>query len=654
MSDDFRRIYRSLDRHVEPDDEALQRLTKWLQVERKRPRRHPLRIWGPVAGAAAVAAAVILLVTLLPKRPNLPVDNPSAVSTLPSGFQTGSSQGSDPFGDPSGNPSGGVSTSGQGTTATSGTGDTTLPGTTPPTGSSGTGTTQNDPLANAPRYIGYRLEDGSGSVVKAAARGAFPAAQRLSLATRPAFSQMKRGAANMGNAFVGQAFGITLLLENRQRDAIVDVLIDDSEYGQNNVYSTSATQYKIVRVDTQYNAQRRTYVTEVELRFPASKKAGTRTISIEEIGFLRSYGGANHRGKCDMDDNAVQSFRYNVIEHPLVAEGFTILNSAKDLELVRQDLDGKFALARSLDLQGAEWTPIGTAEAPFTGIFDGGGFTISNYTITKAPAKAENGVGFFGNATGTIRNLTVDGTIRLTKSAMIGGVVGTNANRKEIDKLTLTQCHNTGDITGVGSIGGILGGVAYEPIIEQCSNTGKLSSSSAEATQIGGIASVCLDTNSGLYTPIYPLFIPRECFNAGDITVENGIACGLVVQGQLESCYNLGTITARKGEAYGLKQTTGMEYSSIYGCYNAGAVTAPTAAGISLYPPPHYAFTNTFFNVHWYKSGSATAPFIGASDPATDKGCTVYTRLEDMYNLADKLSAFKNVSGRPPKLQWEK
>lgn len=668
MSDDFRRIYRKCNERIEPDEEAIRRTVHWLEIERRRPpRRHPLLLWGPLAGAAVVAAAVVLLVALLPQRPSLPVDSPSAISTLPGGLQTGGSQGSEPSGAPSGDPSGGGSASGQGTSAPSGTGHNPLPGTTPPTGtpSSGSGTT--DAQADVPRYIGYRLADGTSNVVQVSARGAaFPAAQRLSFSLTPPVSRMKNDTANMGDAYVGQAFGITLLLENRQRDAIVDVLIDDSEYGPNNVYSTSATQYKIVRVDTQYSALRGTYITEVELLFPVSKAAGQRTISLKEIGYMRSYGGSNHRGKCDMDNDAVQTFSYRVVEHPLVAEGFTIIDSVEGLDKIRADLDGKFALACSLDLSGAEWTPIGTADAPFTGVFDGGGFTVSHYKITKAPAKAENGVGFFGNAGGTIRNLTVAGTIRISGPAIIGGVVGTNANAGKTTTLTLTQCHNTGDITGAGMIGGILGEAVEAPVIEQCSNTGKLSSASSEFTQIGGIASVHPESFR-----IYSHFTPTACFNTGDITVENGVACGLVVKGQLESCYNLGTITARKGEAYGLKQST-VEFSQIWCCYNAGAVNAPTAAGISMYPPLEYGSASSVVSVYWYKSGSAAVPFMkwpSWSEPITgmdevidmaDKGCTVCTNLADMYNLADKLVAhglptkFKNVPGRPPKLLWEK
>lgn len=64
------------------------------------------------------------------------------------------------------------------------------------------------------------------------------------------------------------------------------MLVDDTENGINNVYSTSATKYKINRVDTEYNQERKTYVTEIELSIPVPKKEGSRTITIKEIGFF--------------------------------------------------------------------------------------------------------------------------------------------------------------------------------------------------------------------------------------------------------------------------------------------------------------------------------------------------------------------------------
>lgn len=75
-----------------------------------------------------------------------------------------------------------------------------------------------------------------------------------------------------------------------------------------------------------------------------------------------------------------------------------------------------FVLGNHIDLQSHPWTPIGASNnATFQGIFDGGGYTISNLSIT-APLKYETSssttgiAGLFGSCeNATIRNLNLDG-----------------------------------------------------------------------------------------------------------------------------------------------------------------------------------------------------------------------------------------------------
>ena len=71
-------------------------------------------------------------------------------------------------------------------------------------------------------------------------------------------------------------------------------------------------------------------------------------------------------------------------------------------------------LAKNIDLAGAEWTPIGDyafSRTIFRGVFDGQGYTISNFKITEpvrwTEKATEAAYGLFGNVKGTIKNLTV-------------------------------------------------------------------------------------------------------------------------------------------------------------------------------------------------------------------------------------------------------
>lgn len=73
-------------------------------------------------------------------------------------------------------------------------------------------------------------------------------------------------------------------------------------------------------------------------------------------------------------------------------------------DLKNMDVNKSYELDQDIDLNGVEWTPIGTFNMPFRGHFKGNGFTISNFTIT------ENHLGYnglFGYVEGDIENLNV-------------------------------------------------------------------------------------------------------------------------------------------------------------------------------------------------------------------------------------------------------
>ena len=112
------------------------------------------------------------------------------------------------------------------------------------------------------------------------------------------------------------------------------------------------------------------------------------------------------------------------------AEGIEI-DSAQALADISSNLSGSYVLTADIDLGGAEWTPIGSFAMPenmeeadeeemsipndelaFTGTFDGGGHTISNFVINQPESFALGLFGCISNAdvgNFTIENATIDG-----------------------------------------------------------------------------------------------------------------------------------------------------------------------------------------------------------------------------------------------------
>ena len=200
--------------------------------------------------------------------------------------------------------------------------------------------------------------------------------------------------------------------------------------------------------------------------------------------------------------------------------------------------DGKgsgeyFKLTATIDMSskysvgsGTSWTPIGTDDNPFSGTFDGGGFEISGlYINTEDYYK-----GLFGYSTGTIKNLTVSGSV--TGGTYTGGIVGEN------DGGSVENCCNKSAVNGVSSTSGIAG---YNKggSIENCYNTGAVTGT---GNRIGGIAG----NNSGSVKNCYNTGTVSGAGYVGGIVGENS---GAVIvgsdSGSIENCYNTGTVSSK-------------------------------------------------------------------------------------------------------------
>lgn len=219
------------------------------------------------------------------------------------------------------------------------------------------------------------------------------------------------------------------------------------------------------------------------------------------------------------------------------------ITSAAELAWVAKDSyeDNPFdnytiKLTKSIDLSGHLWVPIGNDATPFMGIFDGGGYTISNMTVgsSVSPEAAYSCQGLFAYAyeatlkniclsnvsvfgsnvyacgalagsahSSTITNCMSTGSISLSfdstykyefQSGYYGGLVGEFDMSEETSSSVISSCLSSCSMTGcndavIGGLGGVLQGTVIN-----CGATGSVtggdSIKAGGGTTVGGLAAV--------------------------------------------------------------------------------------------------------------------------------------------------------------------
>jgi The GLUG motif len=348
------------------------------------------------------------------------------------------------------------------------------------------------------------------------------------------------------------------------------------------------------------------------------------------------------------------------------------------------DWDQHFRLIADIDLgdySGTAFNIIAPAGRGvyFTGVFDGGGHTISHFTYTATDV---NSIALFGNVRGLIENVGVidpnieaatrDGVAPLADwineggsmrgcyvrggsvsgSEWVGGLVAYNTG-------TITDCcsttavdgqdevggltgYNDGVIVGCSSAGGVTGPRCAGGLVGWNDNTISGSHSTAEVTgdsEIGGLAG----QNNGTV---------RSAGSTGRVTGVNDVA-GLVGRsyGVISNCYATGEVS---GDLY-VGGLVGFHLGTVTNCYSAGTVAGnlnvggligagfpedvlgsfwdietsgqPTSAGGTGKTTTEMQKAQTFLDAGW--------DFVGETDNGT----------EDLWRILDGLDY--------PRLSWE-
>lgn len=165
--------------------------------------------------------------------------------------------------------------------------------------------------------------------------------------------------------------------------------------------------------------------------------------------------------------------------------------SVDDFNQISNQLNGHYRLMNDLDFKGTEQLPIGTKDKPFTGVFDGNGFSVSNYQLQRTDSMTH--IGLFGHAkNATFRNLFItetqltigiDNNLELFGGALLGHGESVMMENIQIDSSVSVTIEPLFKST-VGGIAGEIKGTSLKPsFVLNVSNEGTISGK----YRIGGI-----------------------------------------------------------------------------------------------------------------------------------------------------------------------
>ena len=227
----------------------------------------------------------------------------------------------------------------------------------------------------------------------------------------------------------------------------------------------------------------------------------------------------------------------------------------------------------------SNWTPIGTEDQPFMGVFDGQNHVVTGLKIDRA---GEGTQGLFGYVSGTddehkaqLKNIVVqDAQIRARYD--VGAVVGrygkfTAGYVEPLENCAMVggEIQGTSDSSGQSScVGGVVGRAFGE--IQRCYATGNIIGAN-NAREYGGIVGESFKTVNACYWT-------GNLSGMGSYANDFGGIAG-TSRGAVTNCYTTGDITGSLNDAGVFGGVVGCALDEVTNCYAAGGVKGRYSIG---------------------------------------------------------------------------
>ena len=333
-----------------------------------------------------------------------------------------------------------------------------------------------------------------------------------------------------------------------------------------------------------------------------------------------------------------------------------MIYTAEQMNAIRaepNDWDKHFELMADIDLTGYIGTDsdvIGNHANPFSGVFDGNGHAISNFTGTLGLFGYVNGteaeVKDFGLIDpnivggpqagslvsqlnyGTISNCYVEDCNTGNGVFYTGGLIGTNNGG------TIDNCHTTGYVfSSRHTLGGLVGRNGDHGTITNCSSSANVSSlATGGEVAVGGLVG---ENRGGI----------GRCYSTGTVSGRYSVGglVGFNGWGVVSDCYSHSTVKANQ---LGIGGLVGYNGAIVNNCYAAGGVTGSSDVG-GLVGRNSGAVTGCFWDIE--ASGQKTSAGGTGEMTAGMKQKTTFADWDfiEVWDIAEN-QTYPFLKHRPP------
>jgi hypothetical protein len=381
------------------------------------------------------------------------------------------------------------------------------------------------------------------------------------------------------------------------------------------------------------------------------------------VAWARHYAGSS---STTSESRATVNAQYPLLrtttdQDDLQLPAVTAVNNFEDLQAM--SATGNYYLTVDIDASTSEFTPIGTSGTPFTGTFDGKGYTITGLNIDRQTTDRN---GLFGQVDGPARiaNVTLADVV-IAGETNTGALVG-ETKPSSGNNITIQNCHSSGTISrSAGTIetgyGGLIGScspnsAAGTTFVYDCSSSCTIDGTpGSQSRDMGGLIgssrratiSNCFatgdvtesptnagDRHGGLIGQAGAATVITYCYATGNVTCS--LECGGLVgaaesTATIDKSYATGNVTGTNQEIGGL---VGDNNANITDCYAWGTATGTGGSSLDIGGCVGVGTTATDTYKQIYCIGAATGDSVvgGFAGSGAGVGTDIYWDTEASGN----------------------